>query len=72
LREALEDSAENPRFIETLPKRGYRFIVPLVAGELLFRQPSGHVTLLHSVAGLARIALVVADFKGIRAAWHFR
>src|ERR1700730_8490562 len=26
LRGALEDSAENPRFIETLPKRGYRFI----------------------------------------------
>jgi TolB-like protein/DNA-binding winged helix-turn-helix (wHTH) protein/Flp pilus assembly protein TadD len=26
LRSALGDSAENPRFIETLPKRGYRFI----------------------------------------------
>ena len=26
LREALSDSAEHPRFIETLPKRGYRFI----------------------------------------------
>jgi TolB-like protein/Flp pilus assembly protein TadD len=26
LREALNDSAERPRFIETLPKRGYRFI----------------------------------------------
>jgi Tol biopolymer transport system component/DNA-binding winged helix-turn-helix (wHTH) protein len=26
LREALGDSAETPRFIETLPKRGYRFI----------------------------------------------
>jgi len=26
LREALRDSAETPRFIETLPKRGYRFI----------------------------------------------
>jgi TolB-like protein/DNA-binding winged helix-turn-helix (wHTH) protein/tetratricopeptide (TPR) repeat protein len=26
LREALNDSAENPRFIETLPRRGYRFI----------------------------------------------
>jgi TolB-like protein/DNA-binding winged helix-turn-helix (wHTH) protein/Flp pilus assembly protein TadD len=26
LREALEDSAEHPRFIETLPKRGYRFL----------------------------------------------
>ena len=26
LREALDDSAENPRFVETLPRRGYRFI----------------------------------------------
>ena len=26
LREALEDDAETPRFIETLPKRGYRFV----------------------------------------------
>jgi len=26
LREALGDSADNPRFIETLPRRGYRFI----------------------------------------------
>lgn len=29
LREALGDSAENPRFIETLPRKGYRFICPL-------------------------------------------
>src|SRR5258708_34222366 len=29
LREALNDSSENPRFIETLPRRGYRFVVPL-------------------------------------------
>jgi DNA-binding winged helix-turn-helix (wHTH) protein len=29
LREALEDSAENPRFIEAIPKRGYRFIAPV-------------------------------------------
>ena len=26
LREALNDSAENPRFVETLPRKGYRFI----------------------------------------------
>jgi Tol biopolymer transport system component/DNA-binding winged helix-turn-helix (wHTH) protein len=26
IREALGDSAENPRFVETLPRRGYRFI----------------------------------------------
>ena len=29
LRDVLGDSADNPRFIETLPKRGYRFIYPL-------------------------------------------
>lgn len=29
LREALGDSAANPRFIETLAKRGYRFIAPV-------------------------------------------
>ena len=31
LREALRDSAEKPRFIETIAKRGYRFIAPLQA-----------------------------------------
>jgi len=27
LREALDDNAEDPRYIETVPKRGYRFLV---------------------------------------------
>ena len=31
LREALGDSAENPRFIETVPRHGYRFIAPVEA-----------------------------------------
>ncbi|HLJ40519.1 MAG TPA: tetratricopeptide repeat protein [Candidatus Acidoferrales bacterium] len=29
LRAALDDDADNPRFIETVPKRGYRFIAPV-------------------------------------------
>jgi Tol biopolymer transport system component/DNA-binding winged helix-turn-helix (wHTH) protein len=29
IREALRDSTETPRFVETLPKRGYRFIAPV-------------------------------------------
>ncbi|HTV60186.1 MAG TPA: tetratricopeptide repeat protein [Verrucomicrobiae bacterium] len=35
LRDALSDSAEHPRFIETLPRRGYRFVAPVdgIAGE---------------------------------------
>jgi len=32
LREALCDSAENPRFIETIPRRGYRFIATMGGG----------------------------------------
>ncbi len=29
IRQALGDSADNPQFIETLPRRGYRFLVPV-------------------------------------------
>jgi Tol biopolymer transport system component/DNA-binding winged helix-turn-helix (wHTH) protein len=32
IREVLGDSAENPRYVETLPRRGYRFIVPVDVG----------------------------------------
>jgi len=32
IREVLGDSAESPRFIETLPRRGYRFIAPVDVG----------------------------------------
>ena len=38
LREALGDSADNPRFIETLPRRGYRFIAPVTGPD---RKDSG-------------------------------
>jgi TolB-like protein/DNA-binding winged helix-turn-helix (wHTH) protein/Flp pilus assembly protein TadD len=41
LRSALGDSAENPRFIETLPKRGYRFIadVSVIDAEVRPKKP---------------------------------
>src|SRR5262245_13987679 len=29
LRAAIDDEADNPRFIETVPRRGYRFIAPV-------------------------------------------
>ena len=29
IRDVLGDSAESPRFVETLPRRGYRFIAPV-------------------------------------------
>jgi TolB-like protein len=43
LREALGDSVDAPRFIETLPKRGYRFIgtlEPAVSFEVVGRRPT--------------------------------
>lgn len=39
LRDALEDAAANPRFIETIPKRGYRFIAPIETNALVFPPP---------------------------------
>src|SRR5713101_495302 len=47
LRDALGDSAESPRYIETLPRRGYRFIasvedaIPAVASEPLPSNSTG-------------------------------
>lgn len=40
LREVLGDSAETPRYIETLPRRGYRFIAPVNAGDVPAASPS--------------------------------
>ncbi len=34
VRDALRDSASNPRFIETVPRRGYRFIAPVSITEV--------------------------------------
>jgi TolB-like protein/DNA-binding winged helix-turn-helix (wHTH) protein len=51
LRQALNDSADNPRYIETLPRRGYRFIAPIKtveadqsvaeAGDISEQEPAG-------------------------------
>ena len=42
IRAALNDDAQNPRFVETLPKRGYRFIAPVRGGEI---QPTPEIVL---------------------------
>src|SRR5262249_27750528 len=33
IREVLGDTADAPRFIETLPRRGYRFLMPVTGSE---------------------------------------
>src|ERR1700674_258590 len=44
LREALGDSAETPRYIETLPRRGYRFIAPVEEIGVQKSQPPSQST----------------------------
>jgi len=55
LREALGDSAENPRFIETMPRRGYRFITLVTAGVGTARAPIANAS-----AGAPASALKIA------------
>jgi TolB-like protein/DNA-binding winged helix-turn-helix (wHTH) protein len=58
LREALGDSRENPRFIETLPRRGYRFIVPI-------QRPSDDKALM-DVASLTAFSSSIPAPRGLR------
>ncbi len=44
LRQALGDMADNPRFIETLPRLGYRFIAPLSTGSTSKAEPAPEVS----------------------------
>jgi Tol biopolymer transport system component/DNA-binding winged helix-turn-helix (wHTH) protein len=40
IRAALADNAEKPRYVETLPRRGYRFIASVEVDEIPRRQPA--------------------------------
>ncbi len=61
LREALGDSAEAPRFIETLPKRGYRFIAAI---EPPVPVPPASPDLAHPLASDEATAAAEANVAG--------
>src|SRR5262245_15771708 len=57
LRDALGDSAETPRFVETLPRRGYRFIAPLIQEPAADSMPpSASISALQPLAAPAKAA----------------
>jgi TolB-like protein/DNA-binding winged helix-turn-helix (wHTH) protein len=65
LREALDDSADDPRFIETVPRRGYRFLGPVLSHASPRRNRWGWV--VAPAAFLALVALAFAlDLAGLR------
>ena len=60
IREALDDSSEHPRFVETLSRRGYRFIAPVesVQPEQPIPNEAGSVS-----------SVVAAEGQGFRSRW---
>jgi DNA-binding winged helix-turn-helix (wHTH) protein len=73
LREALGDSAETPRFIETLPKRGYRFIAPVnspnpVTPETGLAETHEHEGVQITSRRLRQVAIVVLVLAAISGA----
>jgi Tol biopolymer transport system component/DNA-binding winged helix-turn-helix (wHTH) protein len=58
LREALGDSAENPRFIETLARRGYRFLAPVTVTEVRHEEKLSYAE--HALASVEASAPVAA------------
>lgn len=79
LRSALGDSAEHPRFVETLPRRGYRFIAPVEtevgpAPEERARQVTPKRMPLALAGGFAVLAAVLLVFSvgGLRGRWPGR
>lgn len=62
LREALGDSADSPRFIETLPRRGYRFMAPVTGAQQPKSAPAPLMRRI-LIPGVA-VAVVAAAFLG--------
>ena len=72
IRDALGDDADTPRYIETLPRRGYRFIAPVEWVETEQPQPgstSAHVAISEQNAEPAGARATRAGLFQLRAKW---
>ena len=72
LRQALDDSAGTPRFIETLPRHGYRFISAVEDGAAEARRPTAWwrrhraASLLLAGVSAVLVGLLAANVAGLR------
>lgn len=72
LREALGDSADSPRFIETLPRHGYRFIAPVSSSERIEQRamhPAPRRGWRIALAVAAAFAISAASMAGLYLRW---
>ena len=61
----LGDSAESPRFVETLPRRGYRFIAPVGSSSLLTSEDTAVAHSSCPRSSLKRVAKIVVAIRVI-------
>jgi Tol biopolymer transport system component/DNA-binding winged helix-turn-helix (wHTH) protein len=71
IREVLGDSAESPRFVETLPRRGYRFIAPLDSADNSAKLPAIATTNTAVLRGRIRAASLLLGALGLLACASF-
>jgi len=76
LRDTLGDSADEPKFVETIPRHGYRFISPIESVKTApasFEAPTPQLQMRQSKYRhwLAAAAAVAAILLAASAGWHF-
>jgi DNA-binding winged helix-turn-helix (wHTH) protein/Tol biopolymer transport system component len=68
LRDALGDSADSPRYIETIPRVGYRFIAPIRNGARS-REPEADIEILQPPSVGSVLPAPAAETRSSRAWW---
>ena len=71
LRVAFGDSADNPRFIETIPRRGYRFIAPVKEADTETLQPAETASMGEATAEIPGGNLRPSPVRGVALRWQF-
>ena len=71
VRAALGDHADTPRYVETLPKRGYRFIVPMKGAEQTAKRFAWRSAAIFTAIMLIAVAAVVITDPGHWRRWLF-
>jgi TolB-like protein/DNA-binding winged helix-turn-helix (wHTH) protein len=65
IREVLDDSSDTPRYVETIPRRGYRFIAPVSNGRSAAAAPASLVAPSREVASPSAVAPLVQPASGV-------
>ena len=69
LRQALDDEAGSPRYVETLPRRGFRLMVPVVKSAAVVKEPSASLAPAQPHPAVGPPAPAVAPLQPRRRWW---